>query len=150
MIVITGDLIERIRRHGEKTYNEECCGALFGISHDNNREIKDIHEFENEKTENRHNRFLITPVQYNYAEKSARENKMELLGFYHSHPDHPAVPSQFDLDHALPWFSYIIVSVNNARAENIFAWQLKDDRSGFEQQEIRVTLNSEVTTTGIR
>jgi len=138
MILITGEILERIKIHGEKTYNEECCGAIFGTSYNNDRKINDILEFENEKEDSRQNRFLISPAQYNFAEKLAKEKNLELLGFYHSHPNHPAVPSQFDLDHALPWFLYIIVSVNNGKAENVKAWILKEERSGFTQQAIKV------------
>ena len=138
MIEISNELLDRIKIHGEKIYNEECCGALFGNSDDENRTILDILEFENEKEESRQNRFLITPDQYRLAEKLAKEKNLELLGFYHSHPDHPAQPSQFDIDHALPWFIYIIVSVNNAKANNLTSWILKEDRTEFDNQKIKV------------
>jgi proteasome lid subunit RPN8/RPN11 len=136
MIEISGELLNRIRIHGEESYNEECCGALYGIEKNEIKIINDILEFQNEKTESKKNRYLITPGQYKQAEKQAEEKNLDLLGFYHSHPDHPALPSQFDTDHALPWFIYIIVSINNAKANNLTAWILKDDRSAFAQQEI--------------
>lgn len=138
MIKISNELLNRIKTHGEKTYNEECCGALFGSSETNERIIMELLEFENEKEESRQNRFLISPAMYNSAEKSANEKNLELLGFYHSHPDHPAIPSQFDIDHALPWFLYIIVSVEKSIAKNVSTWILKEDRSGFDKQEINV------------
>lgn len=142
MIVIPDKLLDRMEFNGEQSYNEECCGALFGYSKKNDKVIQDILEFENEKKESRQNRFLISPSQYKYAEKLAKDKNQELLGFYHSHPDHPAIPSQFDLDHALPWFLYIIISVNSAKAETVNAWILKEDRSGFEKQRIRVSASS--------
>jgi proteasome lid subunit RPN8/RPN11 len=138
MIEIPGELFQRIKSHGEQSYNEECCGALFGSYNDETKIIFDILEFENEKQENRQNRFLISSDQYKSAEKLAKEKGLELLGFYHSHPDHPAIPSQFDTDHALPWFLYIIVSVNKAKAGNLTAWVLKEDRSRFEEQDVSV------------
>ena len=140
MIEIPEKLLERIKTHGEQTYDEECCGAIYGSYSDEVRVIYDLLEFENEKQESRQNRFLISPVQYKSAEKLAKEKNLELLGFYHSHPDHPAVPSQFDTDHALPWFLYIIVSINKARAGSLRAWVLKEDRSGFEENDVNVTI----------
>ncbi len=144
MIKIANEILNRIKIHGEESYNEECCGALFGSSKNDNKVIQDILEFENEKEESRQNRFLISPAQYNFAEKLAIEKKIELLGFYHSHPDHPAIPSQFDIDNALPWFLYIIASVNKAKADNLTAWILKEDRSGFEKQEMKVNASVSV------
>lgn len=136
MIEISGELLNRIKIHGEESYNEECCGALYGYEKDEIKVIHDILEFQNEKAESREVRYLITPAQYKLAEKQAKEKNLELLGFYHSHPDHPALPSKFDTDHALPWFIYIIVSVNKTKANNLTSWILKEDRSAFEQQEI--------------
>lgn len=138
MIEISAKLINRIKLHGEEVYNEECCGALFGKSSAENRTVFDVLEFVNEKLDGRQNRFLINPDQYKSAEKLAREKNLELLGFYHSHPDHPAQPSQFDIDHALPWFVYIIISVNNAKANKVTSWILKEDRSEFDNQKIKV------------
>ena len=144
MIEISTELLSRIKVHGEEIYNEECCGALFGNYDDETRTIIDLLEFQNEKEESRQNRFLITPDQYRMAERLAKERDLELLGFYHSHPDHPAEPSQFDTDHALPWFIYIIVSVNKAKANNLTAWILKEDRSGFDHQKIKVIEEKEI------
>jgi proteasome lid subunit RPN8/RPN11 len=138
---ISNELIDKIKAHGEETYNEECCGAIFGNSNENAKTILDLLKFKNEKEVNRQNRFLITPDQYRSAENAAKAKNYELLGFYHSHPDHPAIPSQFDTDHALPWFIYIIVSVNKRRAGDLTAWILKDDRSGFDEQKIKVQVH---------
>ena len=145
MIEIPNELLDRIKTHGEQSYDEECCGALFGNYSDEIKTIYDIHEFENEKQENRQNRFLISPAQYKLAEKLAKEKGFELLGFYHSHPDHPAIPSQFDTDHALPWFLYIIVSVNKAKAETLTVWILKEDRSRFEEQQVSVSARASLS-----
>ena len=96
-----------IRRHGEETYPHECCGALVG----RDGRVEAAVALPNTTDEGPRRRFLVRPSDYRQAEQRARELGGELLGFYHSHPDHPARPSQYDLDHAWPTFSYVIVSV---------------------------------------
>ena len=81
-------------------------------------------------------RFLVTPKDYREAERRAGEVGGELLGFYHSHPDHPARPSQYDLDHAWPFFSYVIVSVREGVSGDMTSWRLREDRSGFDQEDL--------------
>ena len=143
MIIIKHEHIEQIKRHGEKTYNEECCGAILGNSKDEVKVVHELIEFHNEKNDNRQRRYLITPGQYRQSEKLADEKNLELLGFYHSHPDHPSLPSEFDKDHALPWFLYMIVSVEKGKAKKLSAWTLKDDRTSFEEHELNVTQTTE-------
>jgi proteasome lid subunit RPN8/RPN11 len=128
-----------IRRHGEETYPHECCGALVG----RDGRVEAAVALPNTTDEGPRRRFLVRPSDYRQAEQRARELGGELLGFYHSHPDHPARPSQYDLDHAWPTFSYVIVSVagrrlprqsaEGATAGDITVWRLKDDRSTFEE-----------------
>jgi proteasome lid subunit RPN8/RPN11 len=121
-----------IRRHGEETYPHECCGALIGragvISH--------AEPLPNTTEEGPRRRFLVRPSDYRLAEQRASERGGELLGFYHSHPDHPARPSQFDLDHAWPTFAYVIVAVAGGRAGDMTVWFLKEDRSSFDEGEL--------------
>jgi proteasome lid subunit RPN8/RPN11 len=81
-------------------------------------------------------RFLVRPSDYQMAERTAAELGGELLGFYHSHPDHPARPSQYDLDHAWPFFSYVIVSVQNGESRDMTSWRLREDRSAFDQEDL--------------
>ncbi len=138
MIRISKNHIDQVKEHGEKTYNEECCGAIIGETRNGFKIIHELFEFKNEKDENRARRYLISPEQYMQSEKYADGKKLELLGFYHSHPDHPAKPSQFDTEHALPWFLYLIVSVQKGKAEDLTAWQLKEDRSGFDEQKFQI------------
>jgi proteasome lid subunit RPN8/RPN11 len=92
----------------------------------------------NSKAENRERRYLITAKDYQWAEERARNEGLEILGLYHSHPDHPAEPSAFDLDHALPAWSYVIVSVQKARVVDTRSWVLLDDRSRFKEERIDV------------
>jgi proteasome lid subunit RPN8/RPN11 len=130
---------DAIRRHGEETYPHECCGALVG----RDGRVEAAVALPNTTDEGPRRRFLVRPSDYRQAEQRARDLGAELLGFYHSHPDHPARPSQYDLDHAWPTFSYVIVSVagrglprqsaEGATAGDITVWRLKDDRSTFEE-----------------
>jgi proteasome lid subunit RPN8/RPN11 len=132
-IIITKALRDDIRRHGQETYPHECCGALVGHP----GAIRATVALPNTTEEGPRRRFLVRPADYRMAEQHAAALGGELLGFYHSHPDHPARPSQYDLDHAWPTFAYIIVAVANGRAENMTVWFLKDDRSIFEEGELR-------------
>lgn len=118
-----------VRRHGEETYPHECCGALIG----KDGVIASAFPLPNMTEEGPRRRFLVRPSDYRLAERRATEQGGELFGFYHSHPDHPARPSQFDLDHAWPTFAYIIVAVASGRAAAMTVWWLKGDRSGFEE-----------------
>jgi proteasome lid subunit RPN8/RPN11 len=118
-----------IRRHGEETYPHECCGALVG----RDGRVAAAVALPNMTEEGPRRRFLVRPSDYQLAERRAGELGGELLGFYHSHPDHPARPSQYDLDHAWPTFAYVIVSVASGAAADITVWWLKEDRSTFEE-----------------
>ncbi len=135
LVVDTG-LMDQIRAHGEETYPHECCGFLFGGQEDGTRVITRIRRQANERTESRQNRFLITPAQFREAEREARNAGLQMVGIYHSHPDSPARPSEYDRDHAWPWYSYIITSVGKGTSGESRVWELKEDRSGFEPQEL--------------
>jgi proteasome lid subunit RPN8/RPN11 len=121
-----------IRAHGEETYPNECCGALIG----RDGVIGETLALPNMTDEGPRTRFRVTPADYRAAERRASDLGGELLGFYHSHPDHPARPSQYDLDHAWPFFSYVIVSVREGVSGDITAWRLREDRSAFDQEDI--------------
>jgi proteasome lid subunit RPN8/RPN11 len=129
---VTSAVDEAIRRHGEETYPHECCGALVG----RDGRVSSTVALPNTTEEGPRRRFLVRPSDYRMAETRANEIGGELLGFYHSHPDHPARPSQYDLDHAWPTFAYVIVAVAATRAGDMTVWWLKDDRSSFEEGEL--------------
>ena len=122
-----------IRAHGAQTYPDECCGALLGPGAG---DVREAFPLPNETSGERRRRFLIGPDEYRAAERRAAETALDLLGFYHSHPDHPAIPSQFDLDHAWPNLSYVIVSVKRGQPDEVRSWRLKDDRSGYDEESI--------------
>jgi proteasome lid subunit RPN8/RPN11 len=123
---------DAIRRHGEETYPNECCGALVGAGGRATAAVA----LPNTTEEGPRRRFLVRPSDYRLAEKRAGDLGGELLGFYHSHPDHPARPSEFDLDHAWPTFAYVIVSIMSGAAAGMTVWYLKEDRSSFEEGEL--------------
>jgi proteasome lid subunit RPN8/RPN11 len=121
-----------IRAHGQETYPNECCGALIG----RDGVVSETLALPNMTDEGPRTRFRVTPDDYRAAEKRADEAGAELLGFYHSHPDHPARPSQYDLDHAWPFFSYVIVSVRQGVSGDMTSWRLREDRSVFDQEDL--------------
>ncbi len=121
-----------IRAHGVETYPNECCGALIG----RDGVVSATYALPNTTEEGPRRRFLVRPQDYREAERRASEAGGELLGFYHSHPDHPARPSQYDLDHAWPFFSYVIVSVRAGVSEDMTSWRLQEDRSAFDQEDL--------------
>jgi proteasome lid subunit RPN8/RPN11 len=132
-LTITREVDDGIRAHGQETYPHECCGALVGTVDGATAVVHAIVKLPNTTEEGPRRRFLVRPSDYREAEKQASALGGELLGFYHSHPDHPARPSQYDLDHAWPTFAYIIVSVANATAAQMTVWYLKEDRSSFDE-----------------
>lgn len=137
MVYITENLIKQIESHGEQTYPNECGGMLIGRFENGEKSIVELLPMENAMAENeQHNRVLILPKDVLKAERYAREKNLDVVGYYHSHPDHPAVPSQFDLDHALPVWTYIIVSVEKEKAVDVRSWEMERDRSGFNEEEI--------------
>jgi len=138
---ISSELADKIRAHGAQTYPHECCGALLGKDVEVAdrrvfREIHALHPLVNRRDDSPNNRFSVTSQDVLDAEKSARQQGLEVVGWYHSHPDHPARPSQYDRDHAWPWYSYIIVSVANRIPEEMTSWRLAEDRGEFESEEI--------------
>ncbi len=126
---ISDDVGRQIRRHGETTYPHECCGALIGAD----GSVRAVLPLPNTTEEGPRRRFLVRPSDYRISEHRAGELEAELLGFYHSHPDHPARPSQYDLEHAWPTFAYVILSVAEAVAGDMTVWFLTSDRSSFEK-----------------
>lgn len=130
------DLALRIERHGIETYPHECCGALLGRDSADEREIVELLPLLNSHENSPRNRFVVTPDDVRLAEKVARKKGLDLLGWYHSHPDAPARPSEFDREHAWPWYSYIIVSVQKGVPRDITSWRLRDDRSAYDPESI--------------
>ena len=129
-------LADEIRRHGERAYPAECCGVLAGRA----SEVKEVVRLvptRNRRTDDPH-RYLISPDDLRQIDVELRSRGLEVLGCYHSHPDHPAAPSAFDTEQAWPWYSYIIVRVDRGRAAELTSWVLDDDRSTMHRESVDV------------
>lgn len=137
---IPEDLIARIHSHGEEAYPEEGAGFLLGAYSENGtREVESILPLSNSREEGtRHNRYLIAAEDYVKAEETADSLGLSLIGVFHSHPDHPNQPSEFDREWAQPFFSYVITSVRSGKAIESRSWRLTEDRSKFEEEEIKI------------
>ena len=133
---------ESIRAHARDAYPHECCGALIG--HEGT--VQAIHTLANTTEEGPRRRFLVRPDDYRAAERESEARGLDLVGFYHSHPDHPARPSQYDLDHAWPFFSYVIVSVTADGSGSLTSWRLRDDRSAFDEETLDRSTDDAPTT----
>jgi proteasome lid subunit RPN8/RPN11 len=131
----TGD-VGNIHDHAKETYPEECSGVIVGMNTGEIKVVVDVWRAENTHEDERSRRFLIDPLVYMKLEQQANERGMDVLGIYHSHPDHPAEPSEYDREHAWPNFSYIIASVSSEQVEDMRSWVLKDDRSGYDEESI--------------
>jgi len=139
MISISEQLLGNIREHGVRDYPYECCGLLLGRFEADTKLVNETYPISNAREESaKRNRFLIEPAELMRGEKYARSKELEVVGFYHSHPDSPARPSQYDLEHAWPTYSYIIVSTSDGQSGDLFSWEQEPDRSKFNPEEIRV------------
>jgi proteasome lid subunit RPN8/RPN11 len=138
MIYLSDEHIKQIETHGERAFPHECGGMIIGRFETDKKTVVELLPMENAMdAAEQHNRVLILPKDVLRAERYAREKKLDVIGYYHSHPDCEAVPSQFDLDHALPVWTYIIVSVESGKAAQVRAWEMENDRSIFNEEEIK-------------
>ena len=139
MIALNIEAEQRIREEGEKAYPNECCGFLLGSVDSEKRRIDGILVVENAREAGeQYHRFVITPEDFMYAEKEARRQNRDILGIYHSHPDHPARPSDYDREQALPFYSYIIVAVKAGKAAELTSWELADNRDQFLEEKVTI------------
>lgn len=142
LLKISEQLAGRIRAHGVETYPYECCGAILGRDGEAAREVFDLMPLANRRDDSPRNRFEVTSDDVRLAEKTARAQDLELIGWYHSHPDAPARPSEYDREHAWPWYSYIIISVQSGQPRDMNSWRLRDDRSAYDAEAIESSAHS--------
>jgi len=151
---ISENQLQQIRGHGAQDYPNECCGILLGTSDGDQKTVQDVVPLKNLRhdadqaqkllpldspgAESERNRFLIDPRDQIRAEKDARARGLVVLGYYHSHPDHPARPSNYDREHAWPWYSYVVVSVQKGEPKEMTCWVLTDDRERFDPEQMNV------------
>jgi proteasome lid subunit RPN8/RPN11 len=143
MLLLNEALTNEIRAHGARDYPNETCGALLGLDGpagdtggSPRREVRALFPLTNRRDDSPRNRFSVTADDVRAAERAAAVGGLELVGWYHSHPDHPARPSEYDREHAWPWYSYVIVSVAAGEPRDMTSWLLADDRSQFHSEEI--------------
>jgi proteasome lid subunit RPN8/RPN11 len=137
MIALAGQLAREVEAHGERTYPHECGGMLIGrFGTGGARTVVEILPLDNASLEDQSHRVLILPKDVLRAERYAGDRQLDVVGFYHSHPDDRAVPSAYDLDNALPVWSYVIVSVMAGKAVDVRSWVMEDDRSRFNEERI--------------
>ena len=137
-LLVPSEPARRIRDHLAGAYPEEGCGILIGRDGGESREVTQVVEAENTREDSRRNRYVIGPEDFLAADRRARAAGLEVLGFFHSHPDHPPVPSAFDLEQAWPYYSYLIVSVTGGVAGEQRCWRLREDRSEFEAERLEI------------
>lgn len=132
-IRLTAALQQRIFEQMEATYPNEGGGFLLGTPQADGITVQDIIQIENvfEEAEQYH-RYAMTPQDWARLEDEADERGLTLVGYYHSHPDSPAIPSIYDRDHALPNFIYIITSVQQGKSQDMRVWRLRHDRTQFD------------------
>ena len=135
-LVITPRHLQTISRHAAMSYPEECCGVLVGHAYPAANVVERVLSVGNERGDSRQNRYLISPETVLAAHKEARALGLDIVGYYHSHPDHPARPSEFDREHAWPGVSYLIVSVAGGRVAEARSWRLYDGGERFEEEVI--------------
>lgn len=139
MIELNEPQLIEMREHAQRDYPFECCGLMLGRFAEGRKVVVQTYPISNAREEEaKRNRFLIRPEELLRGEKYARENGFDVVGFYHSHPDDRAVPSQYDLEHAWPTYSYIVVSVEKGQAVDLRSWEMESDRSRFNEEEIAI------------
>jgi proteasome lid subunit RPN8/RPN11 len=151
---LTYQQVEAIRQHGARDYPSECCGILLGHADGDQKEVREVvplanlrHDRERAQAllpleepgrESERNRFLIDPREQIRVEKEARARGLDVVGYYHSHPDHPSRPSNYDRDHAWPWYSYVILAVRQAVPGEMTSWVLVEDRTRFDPEPVEM------------
>lgn len=139
---ISEEALNYMLEHAEVDYPNECCGFFYGRDNGDTRSVTLARQVKNSKEGDQSERFEIDPEDYRSAEKFALDHDLDLLGVYHSHPDHPAEPSEHDREVAMPWFSYIIISVQKGSAAGTRSWQLNEKRQ-FEEESVETKESSE-------
>ncbi|MFZ6028092.1 MAG: M67 family metallopeptidase [Chloroflexota bacterium] len=137
LLAITAQLLHDLHTHVEAAYPGEGAGFLLGNDGGSRRTVTALVKLENAREEKaRSNRFLLTPGDYAFGEDEADRLGLTLLGVFHSHPDCPNVPSEYDREWAMPWFSYIITRVDDCKAVSDRSWRLLEDRGAYEEEKL--------------
>jgi proteasome lid subunit RPN8/RPN11 len=136
-VKLSAEALRAIEAHGEAAYPNEGAGFMLGRANGDTVVVESLLPLDNKReSEAQHNRYELTAQDFDQAEQVADDQGVELVGVFHSHPDHPAQPSVFDRDHALPNFSYLITKIAGGKAEVTRAWRLRDDHAAFDEEEL--------------
>ncbi len=130
--------VAAIGRHGEADYPAEACGLIGGTLDGERKVAVQLVPLANRRSDSARNRYLIDPESFRRAERRLDRDGLDVIGVYHSHPDHPPEPSAFDREHAWPWLSYVIVGVERGRAGALKSWVLADDRTRFVEEIVTI------------
>jgi proteasome lid subunit RPN8/RPN11 len=136
-IDIHHDKLQYIKELAKKSYPYECCGLLIGVNSSEKR-VVEVRPAQNWNVERAHDRYVIDRKEFEKIDKEAVKKGLQIIGVYHSHPDHPAVPSAYDAEHACSWFSYIIVAVENGETTDIKSWIFSEKKRQFEEEKINL------------
>ena len=126
-VQVTDEAFRVMVNDAQQAYPEECCGFLFGTENPQRTILRAV-PVPNQSNLNRNRRFEISSKDYMFGEAFARKHNLDFIGIYHSHPDHPAIPSEHDRKQALPWFSYAIISVIKGKSKDLKSWRLDAER----------------------
>ena len=138
-LFIPEHILDQIHRHGEEAYPEEGAGLMLGTDQGDSRTVESLLFLDNAREEGaRHNRYLLTAEDMLQGEQEADRLNLAIIGIFHSHPDHPNTPSEYDREWAIPWYSYLITSVEEGEARGSRAWRLADDRASFHPEELEI------------
>jgi len=145
-LAISEQHLSQITQHCQQAYPYEGCGIMLGLTENGSKIVVDVLPTGNAREEtDQHNRYLIPPESLLEGELQAEERELEVIGYFHSHPDHPARPSEFDQEYAWPWYSYLITSVRGGKAVASRSWQLREDRSNFDEEMVVQATSDEET-----
>jgi proteasome lid subunit RPN8/RPN11 len=148
LIEIPSEVLVKIHDHGERSYPDEGAGFLLGVDGEVRRVISVLPLHNARESEARHDRYILTPQDYLTGEKEAELLKLTLLGVFHSHPDHPSQPSEYDRDWAQPFFSYVITSIQDGTAVSTRSWRLLEDRSAFVEEPLQIGVSNQKNKKG--
>lgn len=130
-------VMEKILDHVRETYPHECCGLMVGDSYDS-KEVKDYRIIPNINKERANDRYIMDPHVFNKVDEELREKKLEILGIYHSHPDHPSRPSEFDRAHAWPIYSYVVIACEKGKKTQAQSWVINESTEQFEEEPLEI------------
>lgn len=145
-LVLTDQHVQFLRSQGELAFPQECCGFMIGTAHGASRTVAHLQPAMNERRgDHGRNRYQISAESYRAADADARGQGLDIIGFYHSHPNADPTPSAYDTHHAWPWFSYLILSVHEGESSALASWVLREDRSTFDPEEVTLASSNDLS-----